>query len=97
MSKEQAGARKAVRQQAFKSMRRYFEVKTALAKEPTNRALRREFKELKKYYEYLKKDSERLQRHEALRLTRRALETKPPSRAEISASNTENPGSKHDE
>ena len=48
MSKEQAGARKAVREQAIQSMRRYFEVEAALAKKPTNRALRREFKELKK-------------------------------------------------
>src|SRR5258707_9986005 len=39
MSKEQAGARKAVRQQSFESLRRYFEVEAALAKEPTNGAL----------------------------------------------------------
>jgi hypothetical protein len=77
MDKEQAGARKAVREQAFQSLRRYFEVEAALAKEPTNRTLRREFKELKKYYEFLKEDSERMIRHEALRLSRRALETKP--------------------
>jgi len=76
ISKEQAGARKAVRQQAIESMRRYFEVEAALAKEPTNSTLRREFKELKKYHEFLKKDAERIVRHEALRLSRRALETK---------------------
>jgi len=86
ISKEQAGARKAVREQAFVSMRRYFEVEAALAKEPTNRTLRREFKELEKYYEFLKQDSERIERHEALRLSRRALETK----------HTAMPGSKHD-
>ena len=39
-SKDEAGARKAVRQHALKSMGRYFEVEAALAKEPTNRALR---------------------------------------------------------
>ena len=77
MSKEQAGARKAIRKQAIESMRRYFEVEAALAKEPTNPTLRREFKELKKYVDFLEKDSERMQRHEALRLSRRALETKP--------------------
>jgi hypothetical protein len=77
MSKEQAGARIAVRQHAIESGRRYFEVEEALAKEPTNRALRREFNELKQYYEFLIKDSERMQRHEALRLSRRALEKKP--------------------
>jgi Family of unknown function (DUF5681) len=77
-TKEDAGARKAVRQQALESMRRYFEVEAALAKKPTNRALRREFKELKKYRDFLKKDAERTTRREALRQSRRALEAKPP-------------------
>jgi uncharacterized protein with von Willebrand factor type A (vWA) domain len=77
ITKEQAGARKAVRQQSIESILRYFEVEAALAKEPTNGALKREFKELKKYHEFLTKDSERILRHEALRLSRRALETKP--------------------
>jgi hypothetical protein len=76
-SKEEAGARKAVRQQAIESMLRYFEVEAALAKDPANSMLRREFKQLKDYYDFLKKDSERMLRHEALRLSRRALETKP--------------------
>jgi uncharacterized protein DUF5681 len=90
LSKEQAGARKAVREQAIQSMRRYFEVEAAVAKDPTNRTLRREFKELEKYYEFLKQDSERIERHEALRLSRRALETKPHE------PHTAMPGSKHD-
>jgi len=90
LSKEQAGARKAVREQAIQSMRRYFEVEAAVAKDPTNRTLRREFKELEKYYEFLKQDSERIERHEALRLSRRALETKPHE------PHTAVPGSKHD-
>jgi hypothetical protein len=77
MTKEQAGARKAVRQQAFKSMRRYFEVEAAFQKDPSNRALRQEFRELKKYYDFLMDDSERNQRHEALRLSREALQPKP--------------------
>jgi hypothetical protein len=99
MDKEQAGARKAVREQAFQSLRRYFELEEALAKDPTNRALRREFKELQKYYEFLKQDSERLQRHEALRLSRRALETKPqaPDTAITDEQNTAIPESEHDE
>jgi hypothetical protein len=78
IDKEQAGARKVVRQQALESMGRYFEVREALAKEPTNRALRREFKELKKCQDFLKNDAERNARHEALRQARRALEAKPP-------------------
>ena len=77
-TKDEAGARKAVRQQALESILRYFEVKAALAEKPTNRALRREFKELKKYQDFLKKDSERNARREALRQARRALEAKPP-------------------
>src|SRR5258706_2332626 len=76
MSKEQAGARKAVREDAFQTLRRYFEVEAALAKDPTKSTLRREFTELKKYHEFLKKDAERIERHEALRLFRRALERK---------------------
>jgi hypothetical protein len=76
-NKEEAGARKAVRQQAFESLARYFEVEAALAKDPANSMLRREFKQLKDYYDFLKQDSERMLRHEALRLSRRALETKP--------------------
>ena len=78
LTKEQAGARKAVREQAFESMRRYFEVEAALEKEPSNRELRRELKELKKYYDFLRSDSERNTRHKALRLARRALEPKLP-------------------
>jgi len=77
-TKEDAGARKVFRQHAIESMRRYFEVEAALAKEPTNRALRREFKELKKYPDFLKKDAERITRHEAQRQSRRALDVKPP-------------------
>lgn len=77
-SKEEAGARKAVRKQAIESMTRYFEVEAALAKDPTNSMLRREFKELKGYYEFLKKDSERMLRHKVLQLSRSALEPKPP-------------------
>jgi uncharacterized protein DUF5681 len=76
-TKEEAGARKAVRKQALESMRRYPEVEAALAKKPTNRALRREFKELNKYLDFLKKDAERNDRHEALRQARRALKAKP--------------------
>ena len=78
MTKEQAGARKAVREQAIESLRRYFEVEKALEKDPTNQVLRREFKELKKYHDFLEQDFERHARHEALRLSRRALRSKPP-------------------
>ena len=76
-SKEQAGARKAVREQALQSMLRYFEVEAALKKDRTNKALKREFKELKQYYEFLRRDSDRTLRHEALQLSRAAVRPKP--------------------
>jgi hypothetical protein len=76
-SKDEAGVRAAVLQKAVESMARYVEVEAALAKDPTNSMLRREFKELKGYYDILKKDSERLLRHEVLLQSRRALEAKP--------------------
>jgi hypothetical protein len=62
----------------LKAMMRYFEVEAALKKDPKNVALKREFKELKKLYDFLKKDAERNIRHEALRQSRLALVPKPP-------------------
>ena len=78
MTKEQAGARKAVREQTIESLRRYVEVEAAIKEDPTNRELKREFKELKKYHDFLKQDSERNARREALRISRRTIEPKPP-------------------
>jgi hypothetical protein len=77
VTKEQAGLRKAVRQQALESILRYFEVEKALEKDPSNAALRQEFRDLKKYYDFLKDESERNLRHEASRLAREALRPKP--------------------
>jgi hypothetical protein len=76
-TKEQAGAWKAVREQTFKSLRQYFEIEAALKKDPTNRALKREFKELKNFYTFLEKDSARNTRRKALRISRRILEPSP--------------------
>jgi len=75
-SKEQAGAQKAVREQALRSLRRYFKVEAALKKDPTNRSLRQELKELKMFDDFFKRDGERNFRREALRLSRQALERK---------------------
>src|SRR5260370_39157217 len=50
LSKEQAGARKAVREQAFQSMRRYFEGKGAPGEEPPNRKFRGDVTEPRKYH-----------------------------------------------
>jgi hypothetical protein len=84
VSAEQAGARKAVREEAFREMPRYFELERALAQDPKNRELRKEFKELQKYYDFLQKDFERNTRHRALQLSRRALEPKSPEHDENS-------------
>jgi hypothetical protein len=78
INEEQAGARKAARERALQSMLRYFEVEGALKEEPSNRALMQEFRELKIYHDFFKRDGARNIRHEALRLYRRALEPKPP-------------------
>jgi hypothetical protein len=77
-SKEEAGARKALVQKAIDTMLRYFEVEGALKKDPKNSALRQEFKQLKLYHDVFLEDGNRNIRHEALRLSRLALETKPP-------------------
>ena len=58
----------------MKSLGRYFEVKAALEKDPTDRELKREFAGLKKLYAFFEKYSERSMRHQALQLSRRALE-----------------------
>ena len=72
-SKELAGAQKAVRQHAIETMGRYLEVGAALAKDPTNRELRREFNELKKNQDFLEEDNKRVLRRKAMFKSRRAL------------------------
>ncbi len=72
-SKDEAGARKAVREQALQSIARYFEVEAALKKKPKNPVLRYEFNILKPYYDFLIKDGQRNVRLKALRASRRAL------------------------
>jgi hypothetical protein len=77
-SEEKAGAQKAVRQHALETMGRYLEVRAALAKDPANRELRREFNELKKYQDFLEEDHKRVVRRKAMFKSRRAL-VKPPT------------------
>jgi Family of unknown function (DUF5681) len=84
-TKEQAGAQEEVRALAIESLRRFFKVEAALKKDPTNRALKQEFKELRKYYDFLQKDFDRNARHEALRISRRALRPKPPEQKRLTA------------
>jgi len=84
-SEEQAGARKAVSAVAIESQRRFLKVEAALKKDPTNRKLKREFKELKIYQDILAVDSERNARHEALRISRRAVRPTPPEQKRLTA------------
>jgi len=85
-TKDEAGARKAVREQAITSLGRYFQVEAALEKEPGNLELEREFKELKRHHDFLtdflKKNAVRNARHEAARIARRALQ-KPESEDDV--------------
>jgi hypothetical protein len=91
ISKEQAGAQKAVLERALTLLPRYLEVEAALKEQPKNPKLRREFKELKKYVEFIKQDAERKARRAALRQSRQALEEQPAE------PNTANPGSEHED
>ena len=78
MTKEQAGAREAVRPLVLEKVRRYLEVEEALKKDPSNRALRQELRELKKYYDFLMEDFARNIRLKALRQSRDALAKPEP-------------------
>jgi hypothetical protein len=74
MSKEQAGAQKVVMGDMMKNLGRYFEVKGALAQDPANRELRREFEELKEVWSFYERNAQRRARHEAFRQARKALQ-----------------------
>jgi hypothetical protein len=78
LTKEQAGARKAIRERALETMGRYFEVEAALAKDPKNRKLKQEYQELNKYQKILREDSARDFGHKAARIARQATEPKEP-------------------
>jgi hypothetical protein len=86
-TKEEAGARKAVRQRALELVGRYFEVEEALKRDPSNRALRQELRELKKYYDFLMDDAAQNLRRKALRLSREALQQ--PEQAEPEDNNSD--------
>jgi hypothetical protein len=78
MSKEEAGARKVAREHALKSEPRLFKLAAKLDRNPSDKALRREFDELMEIYAFVKKDAERLNRHVILRHARRTLNPEPP-------------------
>lgn len=77
-TKEEAGARTALREHAMKSKDRYLRLAKKLDKDPTNRALRREYDDLNELYKIAAKETKRLNRHQSLREARRASKPKPP-------------------
>lgn len=77
LSLEQAGARRTLQELEEELMARYRELEEALKQDPTNRALRAEFKELAQRREILKDEFERVLRHKVLGLTRNILRPKP--------------------
>jgi hypothetical protein len=73
LTEEQAGAQKAFREVSIKKLRRLFEVESALAKEPANKALKKELKDLQIYKDFFERGAERRLRLEVLRRSREAL------------------------
>jgi hypothetical protein len=80
-TREEAGKHKEMREMALEFMPRFLEVEAALKKDPSNGALRQEFRELieplKELDEFLAADMSRNLRHKVLQLMRRTLERKP--------------------
>jgi hypothetical protein len=80
-TREEAGKHKEMREAALESMVRFLEVDAALQKDPSNRALRQENRELiellKELDEFLAADMSRNLRHKVLQLVRRTHERKP--------------------
>jgi hypothetical protein len=73
MTKEQAGAQEVVRKISMKKLRRLFEVEVALAKDPTNKALKKEMKHLQMYEDFFLRSLERRRRLDVLRQCHEAL------------------------
>jgi hypothetical protein len=78
-SREHAAAQLIRREHLLKTIKPdILKVAKKLDKDPTNRALRQRYNELKKSLDFLKRDNERRARHEMMRLARRGLEPEPP-------------------
>jgi hypothetical protein len=73
LTKEQAGAQEALRKISLQELKRLFEVEAALAKDPTNNALKKEMKDLQMYKNFFRMIAERRIRLEELRQCREAL------------------------
>lgn len=71
-TKEQAGAREVIREEARASLPRYFTIKETLKKDSRNTKLKHELKGLEWVVDFLKSDAERNARHRALQQARQA-------------------------
>jgi hypothetical protein len=77
-SPEHAAAQKIVREQLLKTIRPdILKVARKLDKDPTNRALRQQYNKLKKSLDFLRRDKQRRDRHEMMRLARRGPQPEP--------------------
>jgi hypothetical protein len=80
-TREEAGKHKEMREAALELTQCLLEVEAALKKDPSNRALRQEFRELEEQLKeldgFLAADMSRNLRHKVLRLMRRTHERKP--------------------
>jgi hypothetical protein len=81
VTREQAGALKALEDRALKSGRRFLEVKEALKDDPKNRELRAEHKQLNRYAEILHKKGDSYIRRMAWKETQDALHNVPKTAA----------------
>jgi hypothetical protein len=73
LTKEQAGAQEFMRKVSIPKLGRLFEVESALAKDPTNNALKKEMKDLQMYKDFFQMIAERRIRLESLRRGHEAL------------------------
>jgi hypothetical protein len=96
ISKEQAGAHRVAMESAALGLRRYFEIKEQLKKDPKNRALKSELAEHKGCWEYVKRQGQRNIRRLGLELSRKAMKPRPAKRKIQPAAAVKNQGSKSD-
>jgi len=85
-TEEQAGAQEAFYKLAIKKLRRLFEVESALEKDPGNKALKKEMKDLDIYKDFFARCAGRRSRLEALQQSREALRL---AKAQAKKSNVE--------
>jgi hypothetical protein len=78
LTEEQAAAQEFIREISIQKLMRFFEVESALAKDPTSSALKKEMIDLQKYKDFLEGGVERRIRHESLRQVREGFKRSSP-------------------